>query len=106
ALHSIFGRAVEVLVLDAVLFERATDDGEHGDELREDEHPVAALVRLAHELAQRGELAAVVVLELARQVQQARIARDLTKPREAREDLDVRLGEADAIDLAEHGLPD
>ena len=58
-------------------------------ELAEDEHAVAAVDRRLDELAERDELARVLVAELAREAEQARIAGRLTQPREAREDLDA-----------------
>jgi hypothetical protein len=61
---------------------------------------VPALDAGLHELAQRHELARVLVGELARQPEQPRVARRLTEPREAGEDLDVALREPLALDLA------
>ena len=57
-------------------------------------------IDVCDELAQRDELAGVLVAELARQAEEARIARRLTQPREAGEDLDLALREALALDLA------
>src|SRR5262249_55203851 len=65
-----------------------------------DEHPVPALDRRLHEVAQRDELARVLVAELPREPEQARIARRLAQPREAREDHDVAAGQPVALDLA------
>ncbi len=85
---------------------RPPDDREHAHELAEDEDLVPALDRRLHELAQRHELARVVVAELARQPEQARIARRLPQPREAREDLDVAARQTAALDLAHDLRPD
>jgi hypothetical protein len=63
-LRAVLGGAVEVLVADAVLFERLLDQPEHRDELAEDQHLVPALDGLFQQLAQRHELAGVVVGEL------------------------------------------
>ena len=57
-------------------------------------------MRRLDELAQRDELARVLVAELARQAEQARIARRLPQAREAREDLDVAPREPLPLDLA------
>ena len=59
-----------------------------------------ALHACLDELAQRDELARVLVAELARQTEQAWIARGLTEAREPGEDLDVAPREALALDLA------
>ena len=73
---------------------------QHADELAEDEDLVPAFDRGLHELAQRHELAGVLVAELARQPEEARIARGLTESREAGQDLDVASRQPLALDLA------
>ncbi len=52
------------------------------------------------EVAQRDELARVLVAELARESEEARIAGRLAQPREAGEDLDVAARQPLAFDLA------
>src|SRR5207244_9244975 len=97
ALRAVHRAAVEVLVPDLVLVERLAHELQHRNELAEDEDLVAAGLALVDQLAQRHELAAVLVRELARYPEQARVASGLAQLREAREAVELALCSAGAL---------
>ena len=80
---------------------------QHLDELAEHEHAVTAFHGLRNELSERRQLAARVVSPLGfLELHQPRVAGHLAQTRERREDLNLRLGDALLLHLAEHALPD